>query len=200
MSNNYTQHGLTLRGGSRWPDSLELAVAGLVPMPQLLAGKTTSQREAEAIERLEMRGDWSNFPEWRQQLTQDTYRANLTDDQVAEYAEAKRLESLYPGSNFEVDCPPFDASMDTAIDDLVQEECAEVIQAISKVRRFGLVNHITKVNNKSSLEEEIGQLLATIERLYEAWGLDLNAIRKASADKFKAIEKWAPYYERNKQD
>ncbi len=190
-----TQHGLTLRGSTRWPDTFEAAQAGLLPMPELMIGKTTEQRLADDQVRLEMRG--FDDTEIAQRI-QDVMRANLSDADIEERALAHKLESLYPGSDFLERPPEYHEGMDLALDDIVMEECAEVIQEICKVNRFGMVNHITQVNNKVKLETELGQLLAGIERLCEAWELDKNVIRKAAADKFNAITKWAPYYERNK--
>jgi len=192
---DFTQHGLTLRGSTRWPD-MEAAQAGLVPMPELMIGKTTEQRMADAQAHLEMRG--FDDTEIAQRI-QDVMRANLTDADVEARALAHKLENLYPGSDFSERPPEYQEGMDLALDDIVMEECAEVIQEICKVNRFGMVNHITQVNNKVRLETELGQLLAGIERLCEAWKLDKDVIRKAAADKFNAITKWAPYYERNKQ-
>jgi len=180
-----TQHGLTLRGSTRWPDTFEAAQAGLLPMPELMIDKMTK-----------MRG--FHDPDVAQHI-QDVMRANLTDTAIEERALAYKLENLYPGANFSEKPPEYEAGMDLALDDIVMEECAEVIQEICKVNRFGMVNHITQVNNKVKLETELGQLLAGIERLAEAWDLDKDVIRKAAADKFNAITKWAPYYERNRQ-
>jgi hypothetical protein len=199
QSNN-PRHGLTLRGGNLWPDEMAAAQAGLLPMPELLIGPTSeqqAQRDQEAKTAQESVCFWDS--DAVRQHRQDIHRANLTDEDVEARALAYRgMMSLYPGSNFQADAPPFDASMDLALDDIVAEECAEVIQEVCKVRRFGMVNHVTGVNNKVKLETEIGQLLAAIERLSEAWSLSKDAIRKAAAEKYNAIEKWAPYYERNK--
>ena len=54
---------------------------------------------------------------------------------------------------------------------IAQEECAEVIQAISKIFRFGFdsvwpIEH-SSPNNKERLEEEVGDLLAMIDILVE---------------------------------
>lgn len=45
--------------------------------------------------------------------------------------------------------------------DILQEECAEVIQAVSKVRRFG------EDSNKASLIEELADLQCMIDLCYE---------------------------------
>ena len=44
---------------------------------------------------------------------------------------------------------------------ILQEECAEVIQAVSKVKRFGMSE------NHSALVKELGDLQAMIEIMYE---------------------------------
>lgn len=43
---------------------------------------------------------------------------------------------------------------------ILQEECAEVIQAVSKVRRFG------EINNIEQLEQEIADVLCMINLAY----------------------------------
>lgn len=42
---------------------------------------------------------------------------------------------------------------------ILQEECAEVIQAISKIKRFGMIN------NSENLKKEIADLLCMIDIL-----------------------------------
>lgn len=67
---------------------------------------------------------------------------------------------------------------------VLQEECAEVIQAVSKINRFGLDNEWDGVTNKQSLVTEIGDVLAIIIVLIEE--TDINISR---ADIDAAIEK-----------
>lgn len=62
---------------------------------------------------------------------------------------------------------------------ILQEECAEVIQAVSKVRRFGLDNNVTE------LKKEIADLLCMVDILldsdilrYEGEELDLMKYNK----------------------
>ena len=45
---------------------------------------------------------------------------------------------------------------------ILQEECAEVIQAVSKINRFGLESEWQGVTNKQALITEIGDVLALI--------------------------------------
>jgi NTP pyrophosphatase (non-canonical NTP hydrolase) len=81
--------------------------------------------------------------------------------------------------------------------DITQEECAEVIQAISKIRRFGLENHKygETYTNAQHLEEELGDLLAMID-LLKSMGIvsdeGLNAAKQAKIEKLK---KWSKIYE-----
>jgi NTP pyrophosphatase (non-canonical NTP hydrolase) len=73
-----------------------------------------------------------------------------------------------------------------------QEECAEVIQAISKVFRFTL-NHPhpeTGVTNKHHLETEIGQLQCMLNLLSGQWELDRTNIARAYDLKLMNYNKW----------
>ena len=48
--------------------------------------------------------------------------------------------------------------------DILQEECAEVIQAVSKISRFGIDNFKPgkAKTNREHLEEELGDMIAMI--------------------------------------
>lgn len=76
---------------------------------------------------------------------------------------------------------------------ILQEECAEVIQAISKINRFGIDNSKpgTTKSNKNHLEEEIGDLLAMIEILEQEKMIDGNEIDLAKKAKFEKLKKWS---------
>lgn len=77
--------------------------------------------------------------------------------------------------------------------DILQEECAEVIQAVSKIRRFGMDNskHGTDQTNRAHLEEELGDMLAMIDILMVndivSWG-NLHQAKRAKIEKLK---KWS---------
>ncbi len=77
-----------------------------------------------------------------------------------------------------------------------QEECAEVIQAISKVFRFGInqVHPETGVSNKENLETEIGQLSFMLSMLIEQWDLDRDAITDAYVSKEETYQDWYKYF------
>jgi NTP pyrophosphatase (non-canonical NTP hydrolase) len=69
---------------------------------------------------------------------------------------------------------------------ITQEECAEVIQAISKVFRFGIDGVYADRTNKERLEEELGDLLCMVDLLVE-FGIvndgSINAARHKKRDK-----------------
>lgn len=83
--------------------------------------------------------------------------------------------------------------------DILQEECAEVIQAVSKINRFGLDNAKpgTIYSNREHLEEELGDMLAMIDILKEmdivSWG-NMEVAKRAKIEKLK---KWSNIYEQN---
>lgn len=62
-------------------------------------------------------------------------------------------------------CPATDAEIE--ILSLIAEECAEVIQIVSKINRFGFnsfrPNDEDKLTNRILLESELGDLLALVE-------------------------------------
>ncbi len=84
--------------------------------------------------------------------------------------------------------------------DILQEEAAEVIQAVSKIRRFGWDNKHpdSDQNNLEHLEEELGDMQAMIEILMEmnvaSWG-NVTVAKRAKIEKLK---KWSNIF--NKTD
>lgn len=82
------------------------------------------------------------------------------------------------------------------IPEVTIEECAEVIQAITKIQRFGMEN--TGYNNKKKLEIEIGQLRYMLARLEFLWNLDNDNILKGFRDKSAALSEYAKYNTCNK--
>lgn len=57
---------------------------------------------------------------------------------------------------------------------ILQEECAEVVQAVSKVYRFGLDNAWNGVTNKQALITEIGDVLALIDILIKETDINIS--------------------------
>ena len=71
---------------------------------------------------------------------------------------------------------------------ILQEECAEVIVEVSKIRRFGLDTKHYKTGqlHKEMLELEIGDMLALVDILVEKGILNFDNLNKA---KYNKIEK-----------
>jgi NTP pyrophosphatase (non-canonical NTP hydrolase) len=57
---------------------------------------------------------------------------------------------------------------------ILQEECAEVIQAISKIYRFGLDTEWDGVTNKQAFVRELGDVLAVIEVLLTETDINID--------------------------
>ena len=77
---------------------------------------------------------------------------------------------------------------------ILQEECAEVTQAISKCFRFGpdQMKPGKDRTNVNMLEEEIGDLFAMVELLTDLKiGVTQNGISKAKKQKFEKLKKWS---------
>ena len=76
---------------------------------------------------------------------------------------------------------------------IAQEECAEVIQAISKVFRFGMddVHPTTNKSNRDSLEEEVGDLLCMIELLQQYGIVNAKNVLNANVSKRNKLKKWS---------
>lgn len=80
---------------------------------------------------------------------------------------------------------------------ILQEECSEVIQAISKVFRFGKDNFKPgkPKTNQEHLEIEIGDLLAMLVLLHEQGIIREDVIEQAMNDKFEKLKKFSRIYE-----
>jgi NTP pyrophosphatase (non-canonical NTP hydrolase) len=74
---------------------------------------------------------------------------------------------------------------------ITQEEGAEVIQAISKVFRFGFDSTHNGKTNKQHLEEELGDLLCMVELLIERGIVDGQAVAQAGVNKKQKLAKWS---------
>jgi NTP pyrophosphatase (non-canonical NTP hydrolase) len=77
--------------------------------------------------------------------------------------------------------------------DIAQEECAEVIQAISKIRRFGIDNAKpgTEYTNRQHLEEELGDMLAMIDILMINDVVSWANLHRAKRAKIEKLKKWS---------
>jgi len=88
-------------------------------------------------------------------------------------------------------------SKEKEVMDILQEECAEVIQAVSKISRFGIDNFKPgkPKTNREHLEEELGDMLAMIDILCSMGVIDLDKLRVAKLAKIEKLKKWSKIYE-----
>lgn len=77
--------------------------------------------------------------------------------------------------------------------DILQEECAEVVQAVSKIRRFGIDNAKPGKDqtNREHLEEEIGDLLAMVDILLINNIVNWGNLHRAKRAKIEKLKKWS---------
>jgi NTP pyrophosphatase (non-canonical NTP hydrolase) len=81
--------------------------------------------------------------------------------------------------------------------DILQEECAEVIQAVSKCSRFGIDYYKPgkPLTNREHLEEELGDLLAMVDIMLEQGIVSLTKLDEAKANKKYKLKKWSTIYD-----
>jgi NTP pyrophosphatase (non-canonical NTP hydrolase) len=80
---------------------------------------------------------------------------------------------------------------------ITQEECAEVIQSISKVMRFGFESRYPtdeSESTKDSLEAEVGQLLCMIDILISRNIIDGGRVYDAREKKKEKLKIWSNLY------
>jgi len=80
---------------------------------------------------------------------------------------------------------------------ILQEECSEVIQAVSKIFRFGKDNFKPgkPKTNLDHLEMEIGDLLAMIDLLHQMGIIREEQISNAMTEKIEKLKKYSRIYE-----
>ena len=80
--------------------------------------------------------------------------------------------------------------------DILQEECAEVIQAVSKINRFGAdnVKPGKPKTNREHLEEELGDMLAMIDIMLELGVISLDNLEIAKKAKIVKLKQWSNIY------
>ena len=85
----------------------------------------------------------------------------------------------------------------TEILDILQEECAEVIQAISKCRRFGLENTYSKGTGtqREHLVQELGDITLLIELLKAHQLYTEKELKAAQLKKSQKLTQWSKIYE-----
>jgi len=80
---------------------------------------------------------------------------------------------------------------------IAQEECAEVIQAISKCFRFGLdnVKPGKPKTNREHLEEELGDLIAMMNIMCENNMVNYANVEEAARQKVQKLKQWSNIYD-----
>ena len=80
---------------------------------------------------------------------------------------------------------------------ILQEECAEIIQMVSKIRRFGIDQQHLKADkpNRQKLTEEIGDVLAMINLCIEYKIVDQSNVIAAQINKFDKLKQWSNIFE-----
>ena len=77
---------------------------------------------------------------------------------------------------------------------ITQEECAEVVQAISKVMRFGLDSAHNGRTNREHLTEEVGDLQCMIDLLVERGVCDMVEVKRAAERKRQKLTQWSTIF------
>lgn len=80
---------------------------------------------------------------------------------------------------------------------IAQEECAEVIQAVSKCFRFGLDNIKPgkPLTNRQHLAEELGDLQAMIDLCIIRGLVNVEDVMSASKNKIEKLKKWSTIFD-----
>lgn len=80
--------------------------------------------------------------------------------------------------------------------DILQEECAEVIVAISKIRRFGIDNSYKEGGTqREHLVQELGDVTLLIELLQSYQVFHPRELKEAQDRKAQKLNKWSTIYE-----
>jgi NTP pyrophosphatase (non-canonical NTP hydrolase) len=85
---------------------------------------------------------------------------------------------------------------------ICQEECAEVIQAISKCFRFGFDSvwpENSTENNRIKLQNEVGDLLAMIELMMEKEIINETQTYQACLQKKIKLQTWSSIFNKEKE-
>jgi NTP pyrophosphatase (non-canonical NTP hydrolase) len=79
---------------------------------------------------------------------------------------------------------------------IAQEECAEVIQAISKIFRFGFdAKHPNEDrNNLQRLEEELGDLVCMVGLIMNKKIVSESGVESAAEMKLKKLRTWSTIF------
>lgn len=74
---------------------------------------------------------------------------------------------------------------------IAQEECAEVIQVISKGNRFGFDIEYNGRTNRQKLTQEVGDVLCMIDLMVEKGILTADGLEQAKKAKREKLKQWS---------
>lgn len=123
-----------------------------------------------------------------------TSRRNLVDFLTNEYGDDDGYFASF------INEIPEEYQVQEEIMAISQEECAEVIQALSKIMRFGLNTSHNGVTNKEHLEEEIGDLLCMFQLMEEYEMIDWGRVSIAASNKRKKLQQWSNIFKGEQSD
>jgi NTP pyrophosphatase (non-canonical NTP hydrolase) len=79
---------------------------------------------------------------------------------------------------------------------ILQEECAEVIVEVSKIRRFGMDSTYNDgPTQRERLEKEVGDVLAMVDILLDQGVLSKIGLAISIEDKKNKLKEWSTIYE-----
>lgn len=90
--------------------------------------------------------------------------------------------------------------MTSEVFDILQEECAEVIQAVSKIRRFGIDTEHNGITNREHLTTEVGDLQCMINLLIEFGYIDLGEMQVCADMKRHKLQQWSNIFKENNNE
>lgn len=90
----------------------------------------------------------------------------------------------------------------TEILDILQEECAELIQMVSKCRRFGIDEQHLKAQkpNRERLTEEIGDVTALINLCIQYNIVNQDQVLLAQEQKYHKLKQWSNIFENTNEN
>lgn len=74
---------------------------------------------------------------------------------------------------------------------IAQEECAEIVQAICKGRRFGFDIEYDGATNRQKLTQETGDFFAMAELMIKHNIISLDEVLAAKQAKFEKLKQWS---------
>lgn len=80
--------------------------------------------------------------------------------------------------------------------DILQEECAEAIVEVSKVRRFGFdeTHYKSGISHRTHLAMELGDVLAMIDILVEQGVVERQMLENFATQKKHKLTQWSNIY------